>query len=104
MGLWMTLVTMASCYQGGFLGVTATVQVDALFKSADIRLHGWGIPDTSGSATMDPELRLEPALDRFLYNRGVSLEDLEIQDDCIVLTVRLPLVGRRRIRLQSQDL
>jgi hypothetical protein len=53
---------------------------------------------------MDPELRLEPALDRFLYNRGVSLEDLEIQDDCIVLTVRLPLVGRRIIRLRRQDL
>ena len=101
MALWVALMAVASSFQGGLLGVTATVHVDPSLTSANVHLSGWGIPTISGSATMDPDLRLEPSLDRFLRVRGVRLEDLEIQEGYIVLTVRLPLVGRRTIRLRQ---
>lgn len=102
--MWLALMTFAACFEGGLWGVTATVHVDPSFTSANVHLRGWSIPEVRGTAAMDPDLVVDAELQTFLSRRGVRLVALERDDDRLVLTVALPVVGRRRILLHEREL
>lgn len=91
-----------SVFQGQLFGVTATVHADSLFRAARLSLRGLGVY-ADGTATLDADGQhvFDDALACYLRRRGVSVEGVTPRaDGSLEIPVRLPLLGRRVVRLE----
>jgi hypothetical protein len=89
-------------YEGGLLGVRATVATDAARRRADVSIGWLGRERARGTAALgaDGRVALDAGLDAWLAARGVALEGVALGAEHVDVTARLRRLGVvRTVRL-----
>jgi hypothetical protein len=104
----MSLLTAALCaaavYEGGLLGVRATVATDAARRRADVSIGWLGRERARGTAALgaDGRVALDAGLAAWLAARGVALEGVALGAEHVDVTARLRRLGAVTVRLTAR--
>ena len=103
MPLLAAALCAAAVYEGGLLGVRATVATDAARRRADVSIGWLGRERARGSAALgaDGRVVLDARLAAWLAARGVALEGVALGAEHVDVTARLRLLGVRTVRLST---
>lgn len=92
-------------FTGGLLG--ASVVVDVLRPGhAIVNVCVAGRPvivDGHAETLEDGRVRMDDYTQSRLRNRGITIQQLDIYDDHIIVTARLPFIGSRQLTLSRHE-
>lgn len=92
-------------FTGGLLGASVTVDVPQP-KKAIINVCVAGHPvivDGRAETLRDGQIVMDDETQRRLRNRGITIHSMEVTSETIVVTARIPLIGKRRVVLKRQE-
>jgi len=103
LALWIATVSLMR-FSGGMLGVTVVVDVPRPHTAVvNVSIAGRpfivnGRAETRGGG----DVRMDDYTNARLRARGVAIQSLDVQDDCIRVYARIPLLGTRQVTLRRE--
>lgn len=97
---WIAAI-LTSVYSGGLVGVRACVNtIDSSHATLNVRVGGRPfITDGSVVIRNDGTVWIDPDTDARLTSRGVYIKQVVLQDNCIQVHTRVPILGERVVTL-----
>lgn len=100
----MTIASMTR-FTGGMLGASVIVDVPQPTKAIiNVRVAGHPvIVDGRAETLEDGRIVMDDATQTQLCNRGITIHSLEVTEYTIIVTARIPFIGKRRVVLKRQE-
>lgn len=103
LALWIATASLVR-FSGGVLGTTVIVDVPRP-RTAVVNVSIAGRPlIVNGRAEMraDGDVHMDDYTQTRLRARGISIQSMDVQDDCIHVQARIPLLGTRQVTLRKE--